>query len=44
MRLTEYIKKRAADDAAAEKVKAEAQAELESVVTELETEAGINGQ
>lgn len=44
MKLTEYIKKRAADDAAAEKAKTEAQAEFENVVTELETETGINGQ
>ncbi len=41
MKLSEYLKKRAEDDAAAEKAKAEAQTELESVVAELETEAGL---
>lgn len=44
MKLSDYLKKRAEDDAAAEKAKAEAQSELEGVVTELETEAGISEQ
>ncbi len=44
MKLMDYLKKRAADDAAAEEAKTEAQAELENVVSELETEAGISGQ
>ncbi len=44
MKLIDYISKRAAEDAAAAKAKAEAIADLENTVTELETEAGINGQ
>ena len=44
MKLSEYLKKRAKDDAETEQAKKDAQAELETVVTELEAEVKTDEQ
>ena len=44
MKLSEYLKKRAKDDAEAEQTKKDAQTELETVVAELEAEVKTDEQ